>query len=440
MPWKRHPFRGGSLSRALNIADLRELARRRVPHFVFEYVEGGAEDEATLRGNRAAFERLRLVPQDPDRHLGARTAYQPSRAAGECTAGHRAHRPQQHAQPGRRHRAGARRGQARHPLHPEHVVDDPPRGCGAARRRPAVDAAVRDAASAPSRATSCARAARPATRRWCSPPMPTYAAAANGISATTAHREDRRCAPCSTSCATRAGWSGAGRKRHAAFPQPRGLPAARRDVRRRRQHHHAADVRRQHQLGRHRLDPRGYWQGKLLIKGVLNVADAERALRWAATASWSATTAGGSSITACHDGGAAGDRRRSRRRLPILIDSGFRRGTDMVKALALGAQAVQLGRATGLRSGGRRLGGRRPRAADPQLGDDPGARAARLQLGRRARPAARAAGVKPQRALRHPDTSQRAGDQRSGDLSSSSRYCFHSAATVCEPWPRVRSL
>ena len=63
MPWKRHPFRGGSLSRALNIADLRELARRRVPHFVFEYVEGGAEDEATLRGNRAAFERLRLVPQ-----------------------------------------------------------------------------------------------------------------------------------------------------------------------------------------------------------------------------------------------------------------------------------------------------------------------------------------------------------------------------------------
>jgi len=32
-------------------------------------------------------------------------------------------------------------------------------------------------------------------------------------------------------------------------------------------------------------------------------------------------------------------------KLPILIDSGFRTGTDVVKALALGATAVQLGRA-----------------------------------------------------------------------------------------------
>ena len=46
MPWKRRPFDGRDLARALNIADLRAVARRRVPHFVFEYVEGGAEDEA----------------------------------------------------------------------------------------------------------------------------------------------------------------------------------------------------------------------------------------------------------------------------------------------------------------------------------------------------------------------------------------------------------
>jgi (S)-mandelate dehydrogenase len=41
-------------------------------------------------------------------------------------------------------------------------------------------------------------------------------------------------------------------------------------------------------------------------------------------------------------------------RLTILIDSGFRRGTDIVKALALGAQAVMIGRATlyGLAAGG----------------------------------------------------------------------------------------
>ncbi len=55
MPWKRRPFGSADLSRALNIADLREVARRRVPHFAFEYVEGGAEDEATLRANRSAF-------------------------------------------------------------------------------------------------------------------------------------------------------------------------------------------------------------------------------------------------------------------------------------------------------------------------------------------------------------------------------------------------
>jgi (S)-mandelate dehydrogenase len=62
MAWQRRPFRHRNIARALNVADLRELARRRIPRFVFEYVDGGAEDEVTLRGNRAAFERLRLQP------------------------------------------------------------------------------------------------------------------------------------------------------------------------------------------------------------------------------------------------------------------------------------------------------------------------------------------------------------------------------------------
>ena len=41
-------------------------------------------------------------------------------------------------------------------------------------------------------------------------------------------------------------------------------------------------------------------------------------------------------------------------RLAVLVDGGFRRGTDVVKALALGADAVLLGRATlyGLMAGG----------------------------------------------------------------------------------------
>jgi len=48
---------------ALNIDELREIARKRLPRFAFDYVDGGAEDEATLHGNRAAFERLRFRPR-----------------------------------------------------------------------------------------------------------------------------------------------------------------------------------------------------------------------------------------------------------------------------------------------------------------------------------------------------------------------------------------
>jgi (S)-mandelate dehydrogenase len=63
VPWKRRALRRGPLTRALNIADLRALALRQVPHFAFEYVEGGAEDEATLGANRADFARWRLLPR-----------------------------------------------------------------------------------------------------------------------------------------------------------------------------------------------------------------------------------------------------------------------------------------------------------------------------------------------------------------------------------------
>ena len=48
---------------AINISDLRSIAKRRLPQFVFKYVDGGAEDEITLRGNREAFERLLFRPR-----------------------------------------------------------------------------------------------------------------------------------------------------------------------------------------------------------------------------------------------------------------------------------------------------------------------------------------------------------------------------------------
>lgn len=46
--------------RPANVADYRELARRRVPKVLFDYLEGGSYSEATLRANAADFERVHL--------------------------------------------------------------------------------------------------------------------------------------------------------------------------------------------------------------------------------------------------------------------------------------------------------------------------------------------------------------------------------------------
>jgi len=54
---------GTFLSRAVNIEDLRELARRRVPRIVFNYIDGGAEGEWTLRENRRAFDAVAFRPR-----------------------------------------------------------------------------------------------------------------------------------------------------------------------------------------------------------------------------------------------------------------------------------------------------------------------------------------------------------------------------------------
>jgi (S)-mandelate dehydrogenase len=52
-----------NLDRAVSIEDLRVLAKRRLPRAIFDFFDGGAEDEVTLHENRAAFERVRLLPR-----------------------------------------------------------------------------------------------------------------------------------------------------------------------------------------------------------------------------------------------------------------------------------------------------------------------------------------------------------------------------------------
>ncbi|HXT70146.1 MAG TPA: alpha-hydroxy acid oxidase [Vicinamibacterales bacterium] len=49
--------------RVVNIADLRRLAKRRLPRAVFDYIDGGADAEVTLRENSRAFEDVVLRPR-----------------------------------------------------------------------------------------------------------------------------------------------------------------------------------------------------------------------------------------------------------------------------------------------------------------------------------------------------------------------------------------
>ncbi|WP_343585380.1 alpha-hydroxy acid oxidase [Herbaspirillum sp.] len=100
---------------------------------------------------------------------------------------------------------------------------------------------------------------------------------------------------------------------------------------------------------------RDIWQGKLVIKGIMTAQDAERAV-----------AVGADGIVLSNHGGRQLDSALSpmdvlpevaaavNKRLAVMLDGGFRRGADVVKAVALGADAVLLGRATtyGLAAGG----------------------------------------------------------------------------------------
>jgi isopentenyl diphosphate isomerase/L-lactate dehydrogenase-like FMN-dependent dehydrogenase len=52
-----------SAPHVVNIADLRRAAQRRLPPVVFDYIDGGADAEVTLRANAAAFEQLTFRPR-----------------------------------------------------------------------------------------------------------------------------------------------------------------------------------------------------------------------------------------------------------------------------------------------------------------------------------------------------------------------------------------
>ena len=83
----------------------------------------------------------------------------------------------------------------------------------------------------------------------------------------------------------------------------------------------------------------------VLVKGIVTPEDAELAIEH-----------GADGIVVSNHGGRAASSNRStiealpgivaavRGRIPVVVDSGFRRGTDIFKALAMGADAVNIGR------------------------------------------------------------------------------------------------
>lgn len=52
-----------TLRQAYNISDLRDIARRRLPKGLFEFIDRGSEDEVALHNNRSAFEKIKINPR-----------------------------------------------------------------------------------------------------------------------------------------------------------------------------------------------------------------------------------------------------------------------------------------------------------------------------------------------------------------------------------------
>jgi len=354
MSLKRNLYSGADFRRALTIAELQAIAQRRVPNFAFEYLEGGAEQEHTLRWNRAALDAIRFVPS---------------------TLVDTSARQQRTALFGR---------EVSSPL----IVA--PTGLNGMLRRNGDTALARAAAAAgiPFTLSTVSNvrleqlAAQVDGRLW----MQLYVFKDRKITEDIVARADKAGyeALVFTTDANVFGLREWDRRNYRApaklslrnlvdvarHPRwvfdvmfPHGAPLFENIV------EYLLRVGRTARAGAAAIPPlfaadivwddvawlRKTWPRKLIVKGILNVADAQRAADLGCDGIV-VTNHGGRQLDGCVSPievlpdivNAVGNR------LAVIVDSGFRRGTDVVKAIALGAHAVMIGRAAlyGLAAGG----------------------------------------------------------------------------------------
>ena len=328
--------------RVLNIDDLRRAAKRRLPRVVFDYIDGGADAEVTLRENCRAFEdvlfrprsavatrratcaptvlgtRLELpfllAPVGSSRMFYPRGEEAAARAAGKAGTGYILS-----TLSGCRLEdvKAATTGPAWYQLYLVGGRDVALAAIARAQGRRLLGAGRhhRHAGRRPARARSCATASKELLTR----------------------QPVARCARTCGSFLARPRWLAEFLRRRRSDELPQRRAARRADaVRRRRRRARAVDrVAGTTSAGSARL-----WKGPIVVKGVHTADDARRAVDEGAEAVV-VSNHGGRQL----DGVAADAARRCRKwsaavgdQTEVLLDGGIRRGSDVVKALCLGAR------------------------------------------------------------------------------------------------------
>jgi 4-hydroxymandelate oxidase len=300
------------------LTDFEPLAKARVSAMAWEYVNGAAADETTVRWNREAFSRIRLKPQvlnDVSKLDSRLTLY-----------GHQHQFPILLA-PTAAHKL----------MHPEAELATA-RGAGAAH------ASFVLSSFSTTRVEDVSAAAT--TPFW----FQLYVQPDRGFTRSLVQRAES--AGCSALCLTVDTPTAGARDRETrvkvSFPPLPNLEGAKQAG---GEEYRAAENKIYSAI----LDPTLTWKDvewlrsftkvPLLLKGILNPADADRAVQ-----------SGAGGIMVSNHGGRNLDTvpatidalplitEKIAGRVPILMDGGIRRGTDVLKALALGANAVLIGR------------------------------------------------------------------------------------------------